>query len=166
MHRLPNLKHLNVVYVNQGRTFKQVFQLITLSFGRCDDCEEKDLVIHYSVHQMPYHMFFSSPEYTEPDVVVVYGNDHEMSAADENCIHREISYRNMTHSRDTVLVLMDATKNQVIQGVKTINAVQSVDQLVPPQMNPLRGFSSNRADVDSDSVIINEKCFFTCFRRK
>ena len=145
MHRLPKLEQINVVFINQGRMFKQMFRLITLSLGRCDDCAEKGRVINYSVHQMPYHMFFSSPEYTEPNVVEVYGNEHEMSSRDDDCIHKEISYRNMTHSKDTVLVLLDATKDLVIQGVKDVNAVQSVDELVQPQMNPLKGFSSNRA---------------------
>lgn len=111
-------------------------------------------------------MFFSSPEYTDPDVVVVYGNEREMSLTEDDCIHRDISYRNMTHSRDTVLVVMDATKNRLVQGGKSVKAVQVVDQLVPIHMNPLRGFSSNRADVESDSDIMNEKYYFTCFRRR
>ena len=166
MHRLPKLEQLNVVFINQGRMFKQMFTLITLGLGRCDDCAEKGRVINYSVHQMPYHMFFSSPEYSEPNVVVFYGNEHEMSSTDDDCIHREISYRNMTHSKDTVLVLMDATKDLLIQGVKDVNAVQSVDELVQPQMNPLKGFSSNRAEINSDSNIVNEKCYFACLRRK
>ena len=115
---------------------------------------------------MPYHMFFSSPEHTEPDIVVVYGTSYEMSSAHKDCIHREISYSNMIYNQDTVLVLMDATKEQVIQGVNAVKAVQSVDQLVLPKMNPLRGPSSNRAEVESDCEIINDKSFFTCLRRK
>ena len=90
---------------------------------------------------MPYHMFFSSPEYTEPDVVVVYGNEYEMSTSDEDCIHSKLSYRNMTHCKGTVLVLMDATKSQVIQGAKAVNAIQPVNELVPPQITPLKGVS-------------------------
>ena len=166
MHCLPELKELNIVYINQGRTFRQSQGLLRASLGRCHDCEHKGRVINYSVHQMPYHMFFSSPEYTDPDVVVIYGNEHEMSSAADDCINREISYRNMTHSLDTVLVLMDAIKDQVFKGVKAVNAVQSVDQLVPPSKNRLSGPSSNRAEVESVSDIINEKSFFTCLRRK
>ena len=166
MHHLPNLKQLNVVYVNQGKEFRQSFGAIMMSFGRCGDCEEGGRVINSSVHQMPYHMFFSSAQFTDPDVVVIFGNEHEMSTHEEGCIHNKISYRNMTHSRDTVLVLMDATKDRVIQGVRAVNAVQSVDELVSPQINPLRGFSSNLAEVGSDSFIINEKSYFACLRRR
>ena len=51
MHRLPKLKELRVVYVNQGRALNHMFQLTTLSFGRCDGCKEKGLVMDYFVHQ-------------------------------------------------------------------------------------------------------------------
>ena len=166
MHRLPKLKQLNIIYINQGREFRQSYGFLKASLGRCEDCNWNGRAINYFVHQMPYHMFFSLPEYTEPDVVVIYGNDFEMSSTDDDCIHRDISYRNMTHSCDTVLVLMDTTKDQVIQGIKAVSAVRSVDQLVPPKMNPFRGPSSNRAEVESDFDIINEKSFFTCLRKK
>ena len=89
-----------------------------------------------------------------------------MSAIGDDVIHSEISYRNMTHSRDTVLVLMDATKDLVTLGVKAVKAVQPVDELVPPQCNPLKGPSTNRADIDTDSNIINEKSYFACLRKK
>ena len=115
---------------------------------------------------MLYHMYFSSQDYTEPDVAVVYGNTQEMSSGKEDDIHSEISYSNMTSSRDTVLVLMDVTKDLVNQGVRTVNATRPVDQLVQTQMNMFRGFTTQRADIDSDSAIINEKHYFTCLRRK
>ena len=72
----------------------------------------------------------------------------------------------MAHSNDTVLVLMDATKSQLIQGVEAVNAVQAVDELVPPQINPLRGVSSKRTEVESEYCISNDKSSFTCLRRK
>ena len=101
-------------------------------------------------------MLFSSPEYTEPDVVVIYGNEHEMSTSGKDVIHSEISYRNMTHSRDTVLVLMDATKDLVIQGIKAVKAVQSVDNLVKPQPNALYRPTSNCTEIDAGSQRFNE----------
>ena len=110
-------------------------------------------------------MFFSSEEYTEPDVVVVYGNAYEMSPSENENVHSEISYRNMTYSRDTVLVLMDETKELVRQGAKAVNAARSVDQLLPPQTNPFKGIGSNRAELDSNVPISNEKSYFTCLRR-
>ena len=166
MHRLPKLKELNITFINQGKEFRQSQGVLRSTLGRCHDCEFKGRYINFSVHQMPYHMFFSYPEYTEPDIVVVYGNDFEMPSTEGDCIHKELSYGNMTHSQDTVLVLMDATKEQVIHGVKAVKDVRSVDQLIAPKMNPLRGPSSNRAEVEADSDIINDKSFFTCLRRK
>ena len=40
MHRLPKLKHLNVVFVVQGRPFKQYFFSLNsqISLHRCNDC--------------------------------------------------------------------------------------------------------------------------------
>ena len=169
MHRLPKLKQLNIVFILQGRSFRQSFPLLTLDrtmCNRCGDCSDKDRVITFSLQQMFYHMFFSSAEYTDPDVVVVYGNAHEMSATNEDAIHSNISYRNKTHNQNTVLVLMDATHDLVSQGGRVVDAVQSVDQLVPVQANPLCGVSSNRAEMDSSPAIVNEKDYFTCLRRK
>ena len=95
-------------------------------------------------------MFFSSSEYTEPDIVVVYDNKQEMSSGSkEPAIHSDISYRNMIYSRDTLLFLMDVTKDLVKQGVRTVNAVQPVEQLVSLKRNS-RGL----------------KCHFTCLRKK
>ena len=167
MHRLPKLKQLNLVFLVQGKTRKQFLDLnkVLISLERCDDCEAKNRVITYSVHQMQYHMFFSSQEYTEPNVVVVYGNTHEMSE-NEDEVHSQISYRNMTYSKNTVLVLTDVTKGLVMKGVRAVNTACSVDQLVSPRINALRGFSSTRTDIDSDTATINEKQYFTCLRRK
>ena len=173
MHRLPKLKQLNVVFIMQGhKEVKETFKLNKeLRLQRCKDCKAKNRVITYTVRQQSqYHMFFSSEEYTEPDVVVVYGNAYEMmsSPSEEQAenVHSEISYRNMTYSRDTLLVLMDESKELVRQGVKAVNAARSVDQLVSPQINPFKGFGTNRADVDSNVPISNEKSYFTCLRRK
>ena len=168
LHRLPNLKQLNVVFLMQDKGFKDSFLLNdSMSLKRCEECTVKNRIITYSVQEKLYHMFFSSLEYTEPDVVVVYGNKQEMSmASEEDVIHSRISYRNMLYSRDTVLVLTDVTKDLVKQGIKAVSDAQPVVQLVAPKINPLRGFSSNRAHIDSENVTINDKHYFTCLRRK
>ncbi|CAL4094918.1 unnamed protein product [Meganyctiphanes norvegica] len=167
MHRLPKLKQLNVVCVMQDKAFTPSFNLNTeLSLLRCEDCKTKNRIITYSVQQMQYHMYFSSQEYTEPDVVVIFGTTYEMSASVDDYVHSEISYRNMTYSRDTVLILTDATEELVKQGACAVNSAQPVDQLVLPQINPLRGSSLNRAELGAETCIINEKYYFTCLRRK
>ena len=94
-------------------------------------------------------MYFSSPDYIEPDVVVVYGNKKTMSTASGDVtIHSEISYRNMTFRPDTVPVLMDVNKDLLKQGVRTVNAARPVDQLLAHRRIP-RGTS-----------------YFTCLRQK
>ena len=171
MHRLPKLKQLNVVFVMQGKGFKDSFilnNLATLSLRRCSDCEVKNRIITYSVKQMHYHMYFSSQDYTTPDVVVVYDNSYEMMSTTKGYtgdIHSEISYRNMTYDRSTVLVLIDTTKDLVEQGIRSVNISRPVHQLVSPQINPITGYCGNQADIDSDTPLTNDKHYFTCLRR-
>ena len=50
-------------------------------------------------------------------------------------IQSELSYRNMTCKKETVLVLMDSDMHLLKQGVKAVNAAQPVTELVPPQEN-------------------------------
>ena len=155
MHQLPKLKQLNLVFIMQESASKPPsnlnYRLSGLSLLRCKDCEAKDRVMTYSVQQMQYHMYFSSPQYTEPDVVVIYGNAQEMSVSNKEDINSTISYSNMTYSPDTVLVLTDATEELLRQGTKAVNVARPVDQLGPPKSNLLRGY--------------NEKDYFTCLRR-
>ena len=109
-------------------------------------------------------MFFSSKEYTSHDAVVVYGNSYDMSMSEID-IHSEISYSIMISSRDTVLVLMDVTKDLVSQGVHAVNAARPVDQVVLPQINPLNGICSNRAELGSAVAINHDNSYFTCLRK-
>lgn len=165
MHRLPELQSLNIVFILQGIGEKQSYGLNTrVIIGSCINCRMSQRVVTYSLHHMLYHMFFSSPEYTEPDVVVVYGITNEMPSNGDADFHSKISYRNMTNSKDTVLVLMDTNMKLVKQGVTEVNSVRPVEQLVSPSINPLKGLSSNRAKIESESLIINEKSYFACLR--
>ena len=167
MHLLPKLHNLNIVFIIQGIGQKQSYGFNTqVTIGRCIDCRMKQRAITYSVHQMLYHMFFSSAEYTEPDVVVIYGNTNEMPSNGDGEIHSKISYRNITNSKDTVLVLMDTQLKLVMQGAEEVANIRPVDILVPPSTNPLKGFSSNRDEIESDSLIINEKSYFACLRKR
>ena len=93
--------------------------------------KNKGHIITYSIQQMPYHMYFSSPEYTEPDVVGIFGNSKEMLSTKNDDIHSDISYRNMTYNPNTVLFLTDATIDLLIQGYRAVNAVQPVEMVVP-----------------------------------
>ena len=156
MHRLPKLKNLNITFVMQGKPFRQSFNLnllAKLNLNRCENCKSKNRIITYSVKQMYYHMFFSLEEYTRHDVVVVYGNMYETSG-DDGDIHSEISYSSMTHSRETLVILMDETKSLLTQGIKAANAASPVDQIVKVQTNELAGSSIERAESGSDSTMV------------
>jgi len=167
MHRLPNLKELKVVFVMQGKALNPSFNLNNeFNLLRCHDCKFKNRVITYSIQRRQYHLFYCQPEYTEPDVVVVYGNTQEMSTTEKNDVSSEMSYCDMIHNQYTILVLTDVSKDLLMQGVKAVNNTQPVDQIVSNQINPLRGFSSNRADFFSESATINDKYYFTCLKRK
>ena len=166
MHQVPNLKQLNIVFIMQGKELKTQFNLNeNLSLRRCEDCEIKNRIVNYSVHQMKYHMFFSSLEYTEPDVVVVYDCTYEMSANAENAFHSELSYRNMTYSRNTTVVLMDTTLEMVTQAAIAVNSARPVDQIVSPRLNKLLENLTDTTEFDFDADITNGKYYFTCLKR-
>ena len=110
-------------------------------------------------------MFFSSQEYTEPDVIIVFDNSYEM-LEDVNDVNSAISYSNMTYSKDTVLVLMDATQSMVEKGFKAVNTARPVVQIVKPQRNLMSGMSLDRAEFGSVSTMVHDKNYFTCLRRK
>lgn len=162
MHLFPKLMQLKLIFIIRDKAFI-INNTPWAPQPRCDNCEAKNRVITCSVQKMQYHMFFSSGEYTKPDVVIIYGNTKEMSSSEEDDIHSQISYRNMTHGRHTVLVLMDATEDLVQEGVKAVDAARPIDQLVPPKMNGYKGFGSNQAQLDS---VVNERNYFACLRRK
>ena len=111
-------------------------------------------------------MYFSSEEYTEPDVVYICGNSEEMLSMDEDDIHSDMSYRNMTYNPSTVLVLVDETRDLVCQGIRSVNAARPVVQLVSPKNNPFSGVSTHRAAMDSSAALLDENRYFTCLRRK
>ena len=81
-------------------------------------------------------------------------------------IHSEISYRNMTSSKDTVLIVMGATEDQVKKGVNAVNAIRPVEQIVAPSVNKLRGWGSNRNKLEIECSDVNDKYYFACLMRK
>ena len=162
MALMPQLKQLNLTFIIQGDWSSSSSQPANgLGFTSC-----KTRIVTHSVHEMHYHMFFSSYQYTEPDVIVVYGNSHEMLTDDKEGIHSEMSYRNMTSSRDTVLVLMDATEDQLKKGINVVEAVRPVDQVVVPSINRLRGWGSYRKKLETEDNNVNDKYYYTCLMRR
>jgi len=155
IHHFPKLKHLKLIFIMQGKEEPPFYLNTEKNPIECQDCVKSGRVVTYSLQQMKYNMFFSSKEYSKPNVVAVYGNNQEMSASEQESIQSQISYRNMTHSRDSLVVLMDATKDLVKQGVRAMNAAQPVEQVLPILNNPWKGFTLHPA-------IVNEKSYFAC----
>ncbi|CAL4067003.1 unnamed protein product, partial [Meganyctiphanes norvegica] len=150
MHNFPNINRLHVVFVIHGKGIDKTFET---SF-----CKVKDRVIKFSVQYMHYHMYFSSPDYKDPDIVVINNSSNEMPSSDpEGDIHSEISYRNMTHSQDTLLVVIDTSKELVRKKVRAVNTARPVKQLMIDKSNTIMGLSFKKGI---------ERNFFTCIRRK
>lgn len=163
---LKKLNHLKFVFIIQNSacsnpSFNHKGKLNQLECEHCDPNNRKDHTISYSVHRKPYHMFFSSSEYSEPDVVIMYG-----FTSISNDIHSDISYRNMTYSEDSVLVLTDSTEDLLLHGARAVNAARPIDELVPPILNRGRAFGSHRTESGHDAGATNDKYYLTCLRRK
>ncbi|CAL4246252.1 unnamed protein product [Meganyctiphanes norvegica] len=155
MYRFPKINELNIVFILQGKAFKKSPPPSFLKI--------KNRVVTLSVQKGYYHMYFSSPDYADPDIVVVYNTCQEMPASEKGEVHSEISYRNMTHSHDILLVLLDTSEELVKQGAKAVNAARPVKQLVLHKSNPIMGICLNEKETDPNWT---EKNYFTCIRRK
>ena len=57
------------------------------------------------------------------------GLEMEYQTNENNMIHSEISFSNMIHSNDTVLVITDNSEDQLKPRIKYVNTVQPIDQL-------------------------------------
>ena len=126
----------------------------------CRKCEvRKPRVTHYAIHQMKYHMYCSSETYTTPDIVVVYGNTQSMPVSEKETLHTEISYRNMIHNPNTIVILMDATKELVEQGINTISTIHPLEVLLETQINPFRKCTA-------DPTMANDKFYVASLRKK
>ena len=67
----------------------------------------------------------------------------------------------MMYSKDTPLVLTDETEDQIQLGIRTVNAAQNVDQLVPPMKNELKIMVDNQlSDLEK-----NYNRYYTCLKR-
>ncbi|CAL4068105.1 unnamed protein product [Meganyctiphanes norvegica] len=164
VHRLPQLEELNISFI--GCRMEVVNRLnidITNRLERCKDCKLRDRVITYNIHPEHYHMYFSSMEYSEPDVIAVF-NNKEMSQNEDDNVHAITSYRNMTYDEDTLIILTDSDCDELKEGIRVINEARPVDVIMPAQNNPFRGFSSVRGPISKP--IINVRDFMACIRRR
>lgn len=167
MHLLPALTELNITFISpqfpdKTREFMD-FEGITLE--RCNDCKTKGRIIKYSIHRNYYHMFFSSDEYTEPDVVAVFGNlTSDVMYTEEEKEHPKISYRNMTYSKDTLLILTDPILPALNDGLQyVVDACPKLEIVLPPTKNPMSGSLGFRGL--EQFPVLNFKKFVCCLRK-
>jgi len=117
---IPGLKTLNLTFIVQEEdTFKKTVPPVHKFSG--------NRTVNYSIKHMLYHMFYSEDEYTEPDAVVILDNEYTM-LGEEDELHRDISYRNITGKARTALVLVDRTTKQLDKGVTAVNEARPVDE--------------------------------------
>ncbi|CAL4157701.1 unnamed protein product [Meganyctiphanes norvegica] len=163
MHLLPALMELNITFITP-KVDREFLDYQGISLERCEDCKSKGRIINYSVHRNHYHMFFSSDEYTEPDVVAVFGHiSPAIMYTEDELEHPMMSYRNMTYSNDTLLILTDAALPSLLMGVHHVSTARStLKQVLPPQGNPMAGLLGIRG-IDF-LPIMNFKNFFCCLR--
>ena len=63
--------------------------------------------------------------------------------------------KNMTSSKDTILVLMDKTEDLLQQGIRAVKSAQAVDQIVPPMKFKRKALIRN-----------SDTRYFACLKRE
>lgn len=184
LHQLPNLKQLNLTFISGMMSVYNRYNAF-LPVERCSDCQKKQRVITYNIQPVHYHEYFSSDDYTEPDIVTVFGIDKELmmttgpmsfglkaegEKAVEN-LHTQIhidkvnnftSQRNMTYRKHTIVILTDFADERITECVKGFHEARPVKVLSPVQLNPVCGFSTLRGP----NFICNQKMNVCCIQRK
>ncbi|CAL4153130.1 unnamed protein product, partial [Meganyctiphanes norvegica] len=169
MHHLPKLEELHLSFIGPTMSLHNQYNN-QIELQRCDDCFDRNRLITLSINPMHYHMYFSSDAYTEPDVVIVHAYDEAHFAmknallVQEGDVHAITSYRNMTYSQDTLVVLTNCIKQDLEDGIKDINKARSIDVVMPIRENPLCGISTIRNN--SSLALSNINAYITCLRKK
>ncbi|CAL4059330.1 unnamed protein product, partial [Meganyctiphanes norvegica] len=170
MHRLPALTRLSITYLGEKnlpvRT-KNHHQTCR-RLKRCQDCESLGRYITFAVYPMHYHMFFSSDDYKKPDVVAVFSGKNCLSVDEpEEEVHTITSYRNMTYSKDTIVIMTDYLEADLNRSLSVLcDAREDVLVETPTQMNPYYGFKDKRAhNSDNKIYISNDRHYVAALRR-
>lgn len=166
MHLLPSLTELNISFITNQvpGTEREPLDYQGITLERCSDCESKGRIINYSVHVNHYHTFFSSKEYTVPDVVAVFGNIlPTIMYTEEKQEHQELSYQKMTNSDDTLIILTDMEESILNKGIEYVcQSCPSLELLMPPVINPMAG--SLGLHGTERTPIFNHKKYVCCLR--
>lgn len=153
------LLQLHVAFVMQGSDSKLNFKMNYMS-------AIPNKFISYSIHTMMYHEFFSSPQFVEPDVLVIFGNKQEMLENDDEYTHHSLkSYGSMTDNDNTLLILTDSTEDLVMDGIKSINGDQANGHFDPIQTDELGTVNSLGIVNEHESGSLNEIRYFACLKK-
>ncbi|CAL4155029.1 unnamed protein product [Meganyctiphanes norvegica] len=167
VHRLPHLNELNISFIGCNMDLKNQLNIdITNKLERCADCKLRKRLITYSIRPEHYHMYFSSLEYSEPDVIAVFNikqmNKYKISSDDY--ADDVNSYQNMTYEEGTLIVLTGLDYEEVKEGIKEINEARPVDVVMSTRRNLFKGSRIVRSD--EQRCILNTRAYMACIRRK
>ncbi|CAL4119305.1 unnamed protein product, partial [Meganyctiphanes norvegica] len=141
-HQLPNLKQLNLVFLSGAMKLYNKFNSY-LPVERCSDCKGKERVITYNIQPMYYQHYFSSDDYIQPDVVVVFDIAEELFNCQTLCeMGMSPECISITYSKSTIVVLASYLEDVLEECVKNFHVCRPVKTLLPIQENPVCGISS------------------------
>ncbi|CAL4227774.1 unnamed protein product, partial [Meganyctiphanes norvegica] len=135
---------------------------------RCGDCKSKGRYITFAVYPIHYHMFFSSDYYETPDVVAVYSGLNCLPTDEpEEEIHTIMSYKNMTYSKETLVIITDFMEPDLKCSLSAVLEGRN-DLLLetPIQKNPYHGLKDKIApNYDNELFLFNDRLYMAAVRR-
>ncbi|CAL4161431.1 unnamed protein product, partial [Meganyctiphanes norvegica] len=170
LHRLPELKNLNITYVGCAglNWHPNNVHNTMLKLERCKDCEKKDRIVSIKVLLSHYHMYFSSEDYIEPDVVAIFGYNKKLldsKSVDKEDVNELTSLRNMTYNKDTLLIVTDHEDLWLKLATSEINNARPIDILLPIFINPLKA-EGHIENMKKHGKRFNILRYLTCVQKK
>ncbi|CAL4142712.1 unnamed protein product, partial [Meganyctiphanes norvegica] len=168
IHRLPHLNELNISFIGCKKELANRLNIdITNKLERCTDCKLSNRLITYSIQPKHYHMYFSSLEYSEPDVIAVFGIKHmyEYKTSSDEYADDVNSYQNMTYEEGTLIVLTGHTYEEVKEGIQKINEARPVDVVMSSRRNLFKGSRIVRNSWGKKGIH-NARAYMSCIKRK
>ncbi|CAL4112172.1 unnamed protein product [Meganyctiphanes norvegica] len=170
LHRLPALKELNITYIGCAglNWHPNNVHSTMIKFERCGRCKKDDRVVSIKVLLKHYHMYFSSDDYVEPDVVAIVGYNKKLldtKSIEKDDVNELTSRRNMTYNKDTLVIATDYEIFCLDTAIEEMNNARPINVLMPVTENPLH------AEGHFDSMRVHGKRYnllkyLTCMQRK
>ncbi|CAL4088802.1 unnamed protein product, partial [Meganyctiphanes norvegica] len=157
LHRLPNMIKLHVVFVGP-ELFGEMSSdelpdnhcLDDSGMTRCPDCQEKNRLVLYEMSHTYYHDYASGPHYKKPDVIVAFNcGFHQNKGTDVDTWPESLQL--MTRDPQIPLVFTSFTKNEAMNDLAAVEAVNEVEVMLDAVKNPFMGLWPNREVDPEDS---------------